>query len=245
MLELIILIMISGVIALLKSPSFKGAAGEAKVRGVLSIVSVGGTCQRDFHNLVLPTPDGTTQIDHVILSTRGIFVIETKNMSGWIFGGERQREWTQVLYKKKYRFKNPIHQNYKHVKAVENLLGVDSGLIISVVVFVGKSKFKNRMPDNVVTLRKMSSFIRSYQDGVLSENEVMAYSSQLSNPDLKSRDRQREHIENIHALRNSPICSRCGREMVLRIAGRGANRGKKFCGCSGYPECRGTRSVDD
>ena len=40
----------------------------------------------DLNNVTIPTPRGTTQIDHVIVSRYGIFVVESKNMSGWIFG---------------------------------------------------------------------------------------------------------------------------------------------------------------
>jgi len=50
---------------------------------------------------------GTTQIDHILLSPFGIFVIETKNYTGWIFGGERQKMWTQKIYKKAINFKTP------------------------------------------------------------------------------------------------------------------------------------------
>jgi restriction system protein len=46
-------------------------------------------------NVTLPTDDGTTQIDHIIVSRYGVFVIETKNMKGWIFGSANQRTWTQ------------------------------------------------------------------------------------------------------------------------------------------------------
>ena len=71
-------------------------------------------------NVTLPTEDGTTQIDHIIVSQYGIFVIETKNMKGWIFGGEHQKTWTQKIYKHSSKFQNPLHQNYKHTKTIES-----------------------------------------------------------------------------------------------------------------------------
>jgi len=52
-------------------------------------------------------------------------------MTGWIFGNSNEKQWTQVLFGKKYRFQNPLHQNYKHTKAVQKLLGVNHNLIIS------------------------------------------------------------------------------------------------------------------
>ena len=93
---------------------FKGTCGEA----IISILLRLSLNRRKYHiidNVTLKTPDGTTQIDHIVVSRKGVFVIETKNMSGWIFGSEKQVEWTQSFpSKRKYKFKNPIHQNYKH-----------------------------------------------------------------------------------------------------------------------------------
>jgi restriction system protein len=75
--------------AILKSPWFKGVVGETLVNLAAKLFLDG----KDYHlirNLTLPTGEGTTQIDHVIVSRYGIFVIETKNMSGWIFGSPHQ-----------------------------------------------------------------------------------------------------------------------------------------------------------
>ncbi len=73
-----------------------------------------------LNDLTLPDGEGaTTQIDHLLLSPFGVFVIETKNYKGWIFGSERQKQWTQKIYKKSFKFQNPIHQNYKHMKVLE------------------------------------------------------------------------------------------------------------------------------
>lgn len=69
--------------------------------------------------MTLDTPDGTTQIDHVFLSPFGVFVLETKNMRGWIFGSENQAQWTQQIFKQRFKFQNPTRQNYKHLKALE------------------------------------------------------------------------------------------------------------------------------
>lgn len=78
--------------------------------------------------MTLPTPDGTTQVDHVIVSRFGVFVIETKNHKGWVFGEERSRKWAQVIYRNKYQFLNPLRQNYKHLKAVQEVTGLKNGL---------------------------------------------------------------------------------------------------------------------
>jgi hypothetical protein len=95
--------------------------GEAAVRRTLSLHFP----SRDYHllnNVTLPTEDGTTQVDHILVSRFGVFVLETKHYKGWIAGNAGASQWTQVLYKKHYKFQNPIHQNRKHVLAVGKLL---------------------------------------------------------------------------------------------------------------------------
>jgi restriction system protein len=92
---------------------------------------------RRIHNIVLPACNGTTQIDHVVVSIYGLFVIETKNMDGWIFGSAQQETWTQQFFKKKFKFQNPLRQNYRHTRCLAEFLNVDHDLLHSVVFFIG------------------------------------------------------------------------------------------------------------
>ncbi len=62
---------------------------------------------RRFHDVIIPSPNGTTQIDHLLISPFGLFLIETKNFKGWIFGSEDQANWTQSIFGKKRRFEIP------------------------------------------------------------------------------------------------------------------------------------------
>jgi len=117
---------------LLKAPSVKGYFGELQVR-VRAHFLLDKAIYHRVHDVTLPTPDGTTQIDHVFVSRYGLFVLETKNMRGWIFGGENKSEWTQTNFSKKVRFQNPLRQNYKHVKALEAALQVPPETMHSVV----------------------------------------------------------------------------------------------------------------
>ena len=125
-------------VAILKSRWFKGIIGEFLVNISAKFL----LDKNEYHltkNVTLPTEDGTTQIDHIIVSVYGIFVVETKNMKGWIFGKENQSTWTQKIYKHLSKFQNPLHQNYKHVKTLEQLLGLQDNQVHSLVVFVGES----------------------------------------------------------------------------------------------------------
>ena len=148
-------------------------SGEAQVRKALAKY-----CQsRDAHvlsNVTLRLEDGTTtQVDHVLVSTKGVFVIETKHYKGWIFGSAKSKVWTQTIYKEKNKFQNPIHQNYKHVKAVEKLLDfLEPSSIHNIVVFSGEAVFKTQKPNNVFYLKELISAIDGYPDDVLSLNRV-------------------------------------------------------------------------
>jgi len=117
------LIPIAILLAVLKSPWFKGVFGEFIVNTSAKLM----LDKNEYHfikNVTLPIENGTTQIDHIIISVYGVFVVETKNMKGWIFGSPNQPMWTQKIYKHSNKFQNPLHQNYKHVKALEQLLGL-------------------------------------------------------------------------------------------------------------------------
>jgi len=141
------LIPIAILTGVLKSSWFKGIAGESIVN--LSVKFL--LDKEKYHlikNVTLPTEDGSTQIDHIIVSEFGVFVVETKNMKGWIFGGPNQKLWTQKIYKHSSKFQNPLHQNYKHVKTLESLLGLNEQQVHSVIVFIGDSTFKTEMPSN-------------------------------------------------------------------------------------------------
>lgn len=155
-----------------RSAKVKGRVGEA-------IVSVGGLKRLDpkvyrvFNDLVLPRPDGkgTTQIDHVVVSDFGIFVIETKNYAGWIFGDENARFWTQTIYGKKSRFQNPLHQNALHVRALAQETGLPASAFHNLVFFIGEATLKTALPPQVMT-RGLVSHIRSHQAVLLTADEV-------------------------------------------------------------------------
>ncbi|MEJ2298469.1 MAG: nuclease-related domain-containing protein, partial [Woeseiaceae bacterium] len=170
-LGLLFLVIIALAGAYFRSSTARGARGERRVATTLRRQL--SDDQYDlFHDITLDSSRGPTQIDHIVVSRYGVFVIETKNYSGWIFGDAASRHWTQVLYRKKYRFMNPLRQNYKHVEAVKSLLGLSDQFIFSVVVFVGKADFKTVLPDNVVYRHELGGLIRSKNDPVLSAAEV-------------------------------------------------------------------------
>jgi hypothetical protein len=149
---------------------FKGWLGEAQ-GAVAHSLFLDDKIYHSINNVTIPTANGTTQIDHVIVSRFGLFVVETKNMKGWIFGDEHSKQWTQSLFGKKHRFQNPLHQNYRHTKALSDFLGIDHDRLHSVVMFWGEAELKTPTPPNVMT-RGYATYIKSKQTVLFSDDEV-------------------------------------------------------------------------
>jgi len=100
-------------------------------------------------------------------------VLETKHFSGWIYGNEQSKQWMQVIYRMKNRFQNPLHQNYRHVKAIQQLLEfLPEEQIHSIVVFSGSAEFKSGMPKGVVYVSHLASYLNAFQDDVISVNRL-------------------------------------------------------------------------
>lgn len=173
-----IFLVLVGLIGLLKTPWLKGLLGEALVR-CIAWLRLPPDAYHRIHNITLPARDGTTQIDHVIVSRFGVFVVETKNMKGRIFGGADQGQWTQKTRRKAVKFQSPLRQNHKHVKAVEAALDIPPEAIHSVVAFVGTATFKTPMPVNVTTGAGYVRYIRSFSRPVLDASEVQAVMDQI------------------------------------------------------------------
>lgn len=249
---LIIIVFIVGLVAFLglflglESPSSKGAAGEARVDSSLRS-NLNDQEYYIFADLTLPTTGGITQIDHTVLSRNGIFVIETKNMSGWIFGDADHARWTQVLHRHKSQFQNPLRQNYKHIKVVQDLLGIEIRQLHNVVVFVGSAEPKTDMPENVLwDTSELLDYICSKQLTHFSDSQLRIFRERLSSNALETNsETNRAHVNYLIAKaderqNDKTKCPRCTATMVER-----SNRksGEKFLGCSRYPKCKGTRKI--
>lgn len=219
---------------------FKGWLGETSTALANRLV-LDDKIYTTINNVTLPTSHGTTQIDHVIVSRYGLFVVETKNMKGWIFGDERSKQWTVSVFGSKHRFQNPLHQNYRHTMALSEFLGVDHSKLHSVVMFWGDAEFKTPMPANVMT-QGYGSYIKSKQDVLFSDAEVTQLVEALRTGMLpKTWATRTAHIQSLRErYSSSTTCPKCGSPLVQRTAKSGLNAGKPFLGCSGYPKCRHT-----
>ncbi|MGM0843565.1 MAG: NERD domain-containing protein [Bacillota bacterium] len=244
MLILFILLMIGA--AVLGLPQVKGRIGEGWVKLYLSKLN------REhyfiFHDILLPGHSGkTTQVDHIVVSPYGIFVIETKNYNGWIFGSEKSKNWTQQIYKNKVQFQNPIHQNYGHIEAIKNILGEQVKLpYVSIIAFNTKADLKKvtiTSPDIHVTYdTKIKRIIESHQDKKNSTPYAKAVYDRLKSAAIEDKEAAKSHVTQIKQNQkqvklkvHKNVCPKCDGKLVER-------RGKygRFQGCSSYPRCRYT-----
>jgi hypothetical protein len=233
---------------------FKGFVGEA-MGSLAHKIYLDSAIYRELNNVTIPTPDGTTQIDHVIVSRYGIFVIEAKNMGGWIFGNEKSAEWTQSFSGGKFKFQNPLRQNYRHTKCLSEFLCIEHNHLHSVVMFWGESTFKTPMPENVLD-KGYSSYIQSKTTVLFSDEEVDQIVSAIQTGKLpRTWATRREHVASLKERRSKPesasrgllsgdpSCPKCGNAMLKRTAKSGGNSGNEFWGCSQYPKCRGIVNI--
>ena len=125
-----------------------------------------------INNVTLPTENGTTQIDHILITEGGVFIIETKHYTGWILGNPRDAKWTQVIYRVKNRFQNPLFQNYGHVKTVQALFKLPESAFIGVVVFTGSAELRTDLGPNTILLDQLLGFIDQHRERVLDERQM-------------------------------------------------------------------------
>ncbi len=179
--------------------------GEALVRRELQA----NFSSPDFHllnHITLKLKDGTTQVDHILVSRFGVFVIETKDYKGWIFANAKHATWTQVLYRVKFKFQNPIFQNLRHVRAVEELLEfLPSEAIKSAVVFTGSAEFKTDMPSGVYTLSGLIDHLKSSTEEVMSLNRVQFCVGRLETARLAiTGQTDLEHVKSLQRKHGGP-----------------------------------------
>lgn len=127
------------------TPITRGEWSERRV--VLRLLKMGINPKAIFHDLYIQKPNGEyTQVDVAVATKAGIIVFEVKDYSGWIFGNEHQKYWTQLLAygKEKHRFYNPVMQNSGYIQAIRQCLQQNPDTpIYSVIVFFGSSEFKD------------------------------------------------------------------------------------------------------
>lgn len=206
--------------------TFKGFLGETVINVAMWLKLEKDVYHR-LNGITLPRANGgSTQIDHIIVSVYGIFVIETKNYKGWIYGSEKQKQWTKVFQNgSKFKFQNPLHQNYLHIKTLADLLGLELSYFHSMIAFIGECELKTRdeLPEHVLT-SGMVSYVKKKQDKILTEDEVASIVEQInSNKFSKSWRTNRQHkayLKDKHSPSNKKPSGNVNDKPVAKVANK-------------------------
>lgn len=168
--------------------------GEQEVNNVLKEIKG----YKLLNDIMIKGKNGTSQIDHILIGKKGIFVIETKDYSGLIYGEEYSKYWTQIINRSNNQFYNPIRQNYGHVKSLERYIKRND-IFISVIVFTNKSKLKEvKSKTPVIQLKNLKMFIRRYKSDVrLSKKEIEEIYNLVKKSNIDSNRERKKHVKRI------------------------------------------------
>ena len=223
----------------LNRAKIRGKYGETKVSLILKSLPEN---YHSFNNIYLRQGNKSVQIDHVVISVYGIFVIETKNYTGWIYGSDKSKQWVKSMYGHKYYFQNPLKQNYSHVRALQDAFALPIGKFVPVIVFLRGAILKCNTQGFVIYSSQLKRLIYSYTTPIINESEIEGLIDLLNSINIAGKGIRKKHIENInqHICQtrdaiNNGICPKCGGRLVQRQGRYGS-----FLGCTNYPYCKYT-----
>ena len=186
----------------------KGKYGEYLTYKYLKEMEASGA--KFLFNVYIPKNGGTTEIDVLMISPKGIFVFESKNYGGWIFGNESQKSWCQTLpiswgKCRKEHFYNPIMQNQTHIEALKKLLGEQIPMY-SIIVFSDRCTLKDVTVNSrdicVINRCKIASVVSSIYGQTwydsLDKDSIFEIYNQLYPFSQVDEGTKVQHVANIH-----------------------------------------------
>lgn len=229
-----------------KQFQMQGDVGESELNLYLAELDLPGY-YKIISNVLLPIGKNKTQIDTILIHEKGIFCIEYKNLSGWIFGSENQKQWTQCFRGgDKYYFYNPVRQNQTHCAALAKVLRTVPKNIESIIVFSENCELKKINCPNIAVLQLddlynyLLYFFGEKANRFTEKNIDAVY--KLLKMYIPSREEQIEHIERVRKYTEGIECPKCG--STLKPNHRILQNGKKryFMGCTNS-ECGFERDI--
>ena len=224
-----------------------GKKGEKLTQRELNLLKLFGRDGKVLRNVYIPKSDGgTSEIDVLFITQKGIFVIESKNYSGWVFGDEQAMYWTVTLQNgQKNRLYNPIWQNRTHIKRLSEYLGNEIRMF-SLIVFSERCELKKiTLASSDVTVVKRDDLYAAVRkiweasEDCMTQQQIEEIYTQLQKLTNADETVKQAHIDDIRSKfepkADSKLCPQCGGTLVLRNGKYGS-----FYGCNNYPKCRYT-----
>ena len=186
----------------------KGRIGEDKVRTVLSELDA-SIFPRRFGLHLIASGGKSTQIDAVVFSRFGIFVIEVKNLSGVVYGGQDDEHWTALYPDKRHTLPNPLRQNAGHIAGLQAITGLPRNAFHSLVVFAGSAKVdladdaksKEAGSGKVIYLDELKDCIANQREEILSEGDVTQAIADTMRAEDNAPDAAERHKESLRSRR--------------------------------------------
>ncbi len=201
-----------------------------------------------INDLLLDRGNGyTSQIDHVVVSPYGVFVIETKNIYGYIHGSDNSKLWRSSWRNRDLSFDNPILQNEAHIKALESKLGNRQIKYIPIIAFSTNAELQVSVEHtNVIYWTQVRKLIRMYKEPIMTIEQTKQIYDYLVAINVTDKDARSQHSIRAQINRNNyqqrqiesvenGKCPKCGGLLVKRQGKYGA-----FYGCYNYPSCKYT-----
>ena len=178
-----------------------GDIGELQLSSVLKSLP---DCYHVIDNVLLRTRKGSTQLDHIVVSPFGVFVIETKNYKGMIFGDMEGIVWTQVLNGAgHFKVYNPVRQNYGHIVELCRQTRIPIAIMQGVIVFTNpKANLSNVNCPCCFTVDRLYEHIVSYQTVVLSDRHITKAIERIDKVNIDSYLNRQKHIAYVNSIKN-------------------------------------------
>lgn len=110
-----------------------------------------------FHHiqaLVIPSADeGEIQVDHLLLTSKGLLILEIKDVQGSVFGSDKMQDWTVIAKDRRYTFPNPQPALYDRIAAVRQI--VRQVPVAGRVLFLDGAEFSKGVPSLVCDLEQL------------------------------------------------------------------------------------------
>lgn len=179
--------------------------GNKAEKDVASLLTSLGSAYHVFNNVMLKTGKGTTQVDHIVISRYGIFVIETKSHKGTIFGDCNSKMWTQVLFtksgQKNYPFYSPYLQNYGHLRNLYKLFNLSYMYFLGIICFTSDSVDISRINcQNAIIINQLGAVILSHTQILFTEQQVLELCNTLKSGNIQSKYYDRKHVNYVKSL---------------------------------------------
>ena len=193
-----VILLILGILIDIYYPKFRGFMGEFWLK--LELKKLPKNKYKLLNDIMVEDEKGTHQIDHVVISKYGIFVIEMKNYYGLIIGNQYKEKWYQYLGKRKYPFHNPMYQNYGHVKTLSIALNLSEELFIPITCFSNQVKLKVTSNKPVVQVGTINRNILKYTEEIIT-CDLNELSLKIEIMNILDKAKRKEHVKNIRNLK--------------------------------------------